>query len=385
MNSLSTPTVSAVGKLDSLQMWRAIAAFLVVLRHLAAIPDRRWSTSDGQRTWLALFEAIGFAGVDLFFVISGVVMVVTSYRHLGDARQIVPFLERRVVRIYPLYWACFATVLALGSVAPSLVSRTDTDPLVILKTFALWPQDFFPIVGVAWTLTYEMFFYIVFAGLIAIPRRHFTKALGVWAASVFVLFWFYDEPAYHSFPGNLKLPLMASPLVLEFIAGCAIGWLLCRTQLRWPAAALLLGVVWFVGLGSYYGATYYDEASYGAVRVAVFGVPSALLIYGAAGLERQGRLKRSPALVFWGDASYSLYLSHIYVIRAFGELYSRWPSAQKGPLKGVLLVACLVACGIVAAASYVWFERPVTRLCRQWLDRSTADIKLAPRISHGDA
>jgi peptidoglycan/LPS O-acetylase OafA/YrhL len=356
-------------QLASVQMWRAAAAFLVLLYHLATTPAHAWAETNGRRNWLNLFEAIGFAGVDLFFVISGVVMTVTCFRRLGEPREVGAFLKRRVARIYPLYWACLAAVIALGWLVPGLTRRSKTDGLEILRSIVLWPQDDYPLVGVAWTLTFEMFFYVVFAALIALPRRWFLPALGAWALVVLALYPALDDPAYTGIRGNLQLPLYASPLVLEFIAGCFIGWRLASGPgMPLAGSALGAGLALLVVGGGYFGTVDNDLATYGMPRVAVFGVASVLIIYGSAGLERAGRWWTSRPLCFWGDASYSLYLTHVYVILAFGAIYARWPAGQNGWPKVGLFVTCLATCGIVAAACHLWVERPLTAAARRLLD-----------------
>lgn len=362
-------------RLLGLQMWRAGAALLVALYHLATTPDRRWAQTAGHANWLAEFGAIGFAGVDLFFVISGVVMTVTSWHHLGDPREAVPFLKRRVARIYPLYWLCCAAVLALAWVDPGLTSRGKIDLAAVVESVLLWPQHSFPIVGVGWTLSYEMFFYIVFALFFLLPRTRVLSVLGLWLVSVVVLFRRFNDPANLAIVGNLQLPLVASPLVLEFIAGCGIGLLLCRGELPLPRTALVAGAAWFFGVGSFFGATDYDDAAYGMMRIWVFGVPSALLIYGTVGLEQANRLWTSRRLVFWGDASYSLYLTHVYVIQAFGLLYAHWSFVQGGPPKALLAATCLATCGLVAAACHRWVDRPLTTAARRLLDGRSADAR----------
>ncbi len=355
-------------RLLGLQMWRAVAALLVALYHLATTPDRRWAQTAGHANWLAEFGWIGFAGVDLFFVISGVVMTVTSWRHLGDPSEAVPFLKRRVARIYPLYWLCCIAVVALAWAEPGLAERGKLGLAAIVESVLLWPQRGFPIVGVGWTLTYEMFFYLVFALFFLMPRTRLLGALCLWVVSVVVLFRVFNDPSNLDIDGNLKLPLAASPLVLEFIAGCGIGFLLCRGEMPLARTALVAGAAWFFGVGSYFGATDYDDASYGMMRIWVFGVPSALLIYGTVGLEQANRLWTSRRLVFWGDASYSLYLTHVYVIQAFGLLYAHWSYAQGGLPKVLLATTCLATCGLVAAACHRWVDRPLTTAARRLLD-----------------
>src|SRR4029079_18506462 len=94
-------------------------------------------------------------------------------------------------------------------------------------------------------------------------------------------------------------------------------------------------------------------------RVATFGGASTLLISAVVTRELAGARRAPHALTFWGDASYSLYLTHGYVIQAFGVLATRWPAGQRGAAKIGLALACLAACGAVAAICHLTVERPL--------------------------
>jgi peptidoglycan/LPS O-acetylase OafA/YrhL len=345
-------------------MLRAVAATVVLLYHLATTAAYGWLATSGWRLEAARFvEAIGFAGVDLFFVISGIVMVYSSYDRLGEAREIAPFVKRRVARIYPLYWVCTAAVIALAWWAPSLASREKFATLSVLKSFFLWPQDDYPVVAVGWTLTFEMYFYLAFAGMIALPRRVLPEALVVWAAMTLVLFSIFDRPEYRaSLAGNLRVPLLASPMALEFIAGCFIGWRTQTGRLPLGAAALAAGLITLAVVGGALRLRYPLEMHYGIARVAVFGTAAALIAYGCIALERDQKLRVPRTLKLGGDASYSLYLTHMYVLWGVARL---WPTSPVSDAEGVIRTAmtpvALLACGIAALASYRWIERPLHR------------------------
>lgn len=351
-------------------MLRAVAATMVLLYHLATTTAYGWLATSGWRLEAARFvEAIGFAGVDLFFVISGVVMVYSSYDRLGEAQEIAPFVKRRVARIYPLYWVCTATVIAMAWLAPSLASREKFATLSVLKSFFLWPQDEYPVVAVGWTLTFEMYFYLAFAGMIALPRRVLPGALVVWAAITLVLFSIFDRPEYReSLDGNLRVPLLASPLALEFIAGCFIGWRARTGRMPLGAVSLAAGLVTLAAIGSALRMRFPLDMHYGIARVAVFGTAAALIAYGCIALERDQKLRVPRALKLGGDASYSLYLTHMYVLWGVARL---WPASPASDAEGVLRAAmtpvALLACVVAALGSYRWIERPLHRCFLQVL------------------
>lgn len=355
--------------LFSVQALRAVAAWMVVAYHLATTDAYGWQTPDAPGWFIGAYaRAIGFAGVDLFFVISGVVMVYSSYDQFGQPSEIAPFLKRRIARIYPLYWVCTLAVLGLAWLAPGLASRDKSDWLTIGKSLLLWPQSEYPIVGVGWTLTFEMYFYIVFAALFALPCRLLPMALMLWAAGTMAAFALLDRPAYHeSAETQLQLPLFASPLALEFIAGCFIGWQARRDAMPGGGIALTLGAATLLLLGGYLGTSYQRDMHTGFGRVALFGTASTLTAYGLIALEKQRRVAIPLFLKRSGDSSYSLYLTHMYVLWAIAVVWP-WRNAATSPTPQMAMtLGGLIACGILATISFRLIERPLHRLFLQIL------------------
>jgi peptidoglycan/LPS O-acetylase OafA/YrhL len=349
-------------KLQSVQLLRAAAALLVVFYHLSTTaPFGRLGPGDRLGAPAGFFEAVGFAGVDLFFVISGVVMVVACGDQVG-ARASGRFLLRRATRIYPLYWLATLAVLAACWLRPELAVRDKLSADHVAKSLVLWPQAEFPIVAVGWTLTYEMFFYLVFAALLALPRPTMRPLLAAWAVLTLVMFAATrasgSSRTIHSY---LEIPVYASPLVLEFIIGCFVGEVAKRGTLKGAIAALAIGILVMTTAGAYAGSSFPAESQYGVTRLVVFGLPAALIVYGAVGLELAGRASIPRWTVFWGDASYSTYLIHVYVIWIFSRLWSR--ELEFGPTWQVwtAAAACLVAIAAASAACYVCVERPLQR------------------------
>ena len=359
--------MSPLGRLQSIQACRAAAAWLVVAYHTVTILGPRLSTGLVDWPGIALWRAIGFGGVDLFFVISGVVMTAACVDRMGDAGEIVPFLKRRFARIYPLYWAATAAVLALRWAAPTLMDRTATDATFVVKSALLWPQGEFPVVSAGWTLTFELYFYFVFAALMLLPHRRFVAGLTLWAAAVLVGFHQCAEPAVRSLQANLEIPIPFSPLTFEFIAGCAFGWLLTRGVHGGGRTALAAGLAGFCLAGGYFGTTDFEAASYGFTRVSIFGISSAAIVYGLSAMEITGQWSGHRGWAYWGDASYSLYLTHVYVIRAVRALAGWAGAAESLGQSCLLLVVCCAACAMVAAACYRWVERPLLRRARRAL------------------
>jgi peptidoglycan/LPS O-acetylase OafA/YrhL len=311
-------------ELQSLQAARAIACLLVILYHAL-------QAAGGEaaiRAW-----PNGSAGVDLFFVISGAVMVLSTRNlttHPGPART---FIARRLRRIVPLYWLLTAIKLTLATAAPSLASHTAPTPWNIAASLLFIPSRdaadaIRPVLPIGWTLNFEMLFYALFATALA---RRASPLLITPALAALALAGFWRTPAW---PAPLSL---ANGMVLEFAAGMALATWPPRPPL-WlaPIAALAL----------------LSLPSCGPWRFLVWGLPAALLIATAASHEHRLTLHLPRALLTLGDASYATYLIHPLVIAAF---------SQAGPIAIAAAIPASLAAGL---AVHRLIDAPLQRALR---------------------
>jgi exopolysaccharide production protein ExoZ len=331
----------------SVQLLRGLAALAVVFAHLHAVERKL-----GGVAILGPWSQAGFAGVDLFFAISGFVMVWTTREAQGRAPAVPGFVFARLWRIYPLWWLVCGLVLAVWLVRPEWVYASHQANPDIVKSFLLLPQESLPLHAVGWTLIHELWFYLVFALLLFLPARFLPWALGVWA--VLVVGASLEMPR----PDNPWLALIRHPLTLAFIAGAGIGLAATRGLFPAPRQMLQFGLMWLI-LGAISVRTDPPAAFAGEwERVLKFGLPSALIIWGAVGLERAG----SPFPdwgVRLGDWSYALYLIHVPAIVAVGRLAAPFATgpgfADNLPVLGLALAVALAA-GMVL---HEFVERPL--------------------------
>lgn len=268
-------------RLRSVQILRAVAACSVVGLHAYG------PTIPGQISVVHF----GAAGVDLFFVISGFIMAtVARGKTAGE------FLIDRALRIYPLWWLAALPWLLVGTHSlPKLVS-----------TLTLWPAftgGFYgPALGVGWTLTFEMMFYVAIA--LALLTRPIVPLL---IYAVLLPLTFIINISVVNFLG--------SPMVLEFLLGIAVARL---PKIGKPGLLLIVmaGLLFsFSDVGLHKVAVALHPASaFG--RVLQWGVPAALLLYGMVGLE--GYIPKATFIVTLGDASYAIYLFHTLLIYGLG-------------------------------------------------------------------
>lgn len=250
------------------------------------------------------------SGVDVFFVISGFVMVYSTDR--GSRLSPSQFMQRRLLRVVPIYWIVTSITLAFILFAPSLVRSTGTDPLHAIASYLFLPAtnpvsgDTFPIVLVGWTLNYEMFFYVTFALAIWLGRNRPAVVMSLVMASLSALVL-----AGLAFPLPFLLAFFADPVVLEFLFGMAIAltWKGQHSEGRWPWLLLALGAAAVLVLLP-------DMPN--DMRVLRFGIPAAILVFAMV----QVRFGVNMLLHRLGDMSYSLYLIHFMVVAAFGRAWS---------------------------------------------------------------
>ena len=281
-------------KLQSIQALRGIAALLVAVFHGAAF-ERLLLQQNGstEQPLVAGLFLNGYGGVDLFFVISGFIMVWVTHGQPHRPLASLDFLFARISRIYPLWWAA-AGAMALYAlfISPLMVDVTggiDREGQALstgylVRSFLLIPQEDYPVLAIGWTLIHEIYFYAVFAILMLLPRGFLPFAMLVWggivtAASLAGL-------TTHIATGFLTLAL--HPMTMEFIFGVAVG-LVVTSGITWRAGIItLIAALWLTAGFCLQGPP--DEYGLQWGRVLMFGLPSALLIYGLAALDIHDRL-----------------------------------------------------------------------------------------------
>jgi peptidoglycan/LPS O-acetylase OafA/YrhL len=305
-------------------------------------------------------------GVDLFFVISGAVIVISAARQSGRPGGWRRFLAARVIRVVPLYWMFTALMLGALLAAPQHVHSVALDWGQVAASFAFVPYQAangleVPILTPGWTLNYEIFFYATVTLLLAVGLRIGSLVLALTAgfAGIVVAGWLAQ-------PDAMVLRFWSDPLILEFVLGAGIGWAWLRrggapSSRPWFVALTLVGL----GLaGLWVGRGIYDAGL--APRALAAGLPSALIVAAAVLFCGPEAGRRTPRwAVALGDSSYALYLSHRFTLRGLTLL---WPSAATGWL--FVMVASLAAIA-VGHAVYLVAERPLLRTCRKrWLPRA---------------
>ena len=344
----------------NVQALRALAACLVVVVHLAGLLERLGVHG-------AILDA-GAAGVDLFFVISGFVML-----HTTTGRRTAPgaFLLNRVIRVVPLYWLLTLALFTVALAVPALLGATRATLADLVRSLTFVPfvkpnglcQ---PLLFLGWTLNYEMMFYLLFAATLAI-RGDLIRML---CASALLGLIVVAGAVLR--PTNAALAFWSDPIVLEFGYGMALALLWTRRRLLPPAGAwcvLAAGLLILIGHGLLLPYV---------PRWIVCGGAGAAVLLGALSLEEAGAVLRARSVQLLGAASYALYLTHPFVTQAVIKL------AGGGGIVGAVVgigAALLLAIG-VGLGVHLAIERPLGRWFRTAAGHRASTVERnEPRIA----
>lgn len=333
--------------LYSIQAARFLAAFMVLVVHCFSYLQPAMSAHAEEILYIS---ALGNAGVHVFFVISGFVIVYAARNDFGSARSIGPFLLRRFLRIFPIYWILAVINIPVRAAIDLPLPDGAGDYALSLL---LYPGHSSNLIFVGWSLSFEVLFYLVCGVmLIFTPGRAVLMMTGLFLVLVVLGLAGIGKQVDSGFWTNA--------LFAEFVLGAWIAWLAIR-EVRiapWLAgAAIVAGFLLFLA-GYVVDYTRYP-------RVMLWAVPSALLVFGCVNLELAGALpaaaRRFRTL---GDASYSLYLVHAILIPPLLTLIVPAGQAALAVTLGIGVVL-----GLVSILAAVWVYSAVERPVLSWLRR----------------
>ena len=341
-DGIIAPSVAASSFL-TVQALRAVAALLVVAHHAFEMWQAR-ITPDAPPSWTN-----GASGVDIFFVISGFVMVIASRRILSRPHAARIFMEHRIARIVPLYWLLTTAKLALVLLFAGLALRSTLDLDYVARSYLFLPLldnagHFRPLLPVGWTLSYEFLFYLLFA--LALALRADALRVLVPAFGVIVLLALLRSASWPVWT------ILFDTIVVEFLFGVLLAKATLRGFTLPPMLAALMVLAGFTLIVSV------PEGSEN-LRVLTWGLPAFAIVAGAVSLETHIASALPRWLLTLGDASYSIYLVHGFVVPAIGVAFaaSHWNTSMA---QSVTVVACLIGASFAGWLLYLGCERPFT-------------------------
>lgn len=349
---------SAQPTVENIQALRGIAALLVVWAHLK-FP--LMLLCPQVEDFVLIHTAHGAIGVDIFFTISGFVICLTAAKRHGRP---LDFFCARIARVSPLYLVAIVLPFIGFRYAawPHLSFKSVWNQVLYLPVFDF--RDYtVPPVEVGWSLSFEMWFYVVFALLLNLgPARKVAWFLPLFfglGAALMVFYtgaWYFPRFAFH-------------PFVLEFAFGCLIfqtqQWV--SSRLSWVflfgGALAMLAFSRETGYLGWHGVLLSARLDWAWQRVLVWGVPSAFVVAGLVGLERTRGLVLPTSLIWLGEISYSLYLTHPYAMNLTARLGQR--VGLHNPV--VSIIAVFVISIFAARICWMRVEKPLTTCAQGWV------------------
>lgn len=312
--------------LNNIQVLRGFAALIVVVFHIVGASNSYKIPAE----IFGLTGGLGRSGVDIFFVVSGFIMVYTQH---NKEKKPLNFIKDRIIRVVPIYWIFSCLFLVLYFIMPTIFREFQPNIGFIISSFLFSSEWFFdkhPLLSVGWTLEYEMLFYIIFSiALVLKTQKRFI------------------------FPVILILILPLFPhvdyVIYEFLLGMLVAKIyLSRKYESYGMLLLFIGILLFTVLNIFTNEWH---------RLIIFGIPAFFIVLGALYLPSI----KNKLLLHLGDASYSVYLIQVFTLPAFYKVSTLYLTFLGGEILAVLALLCTAIAGSLC---YFCVEKPLTKFLK---------------------
>lgn len=287
------------------------------------------------------------------------------------------YCEKRFTRVYPIFWLIMLPLIPAYYFGLGGQKSFDGDWWYVIKSVLLIPQDNLPILSVAWTLTHEVYFYLLFALLIVLPRSISFPLLAMIASlSLWKLFMDYGEQWHGSkyitgatfLDQSMILSFATSRHTVQFFAGCLVAHL-CERRTSGMSLSATLGTyaIFFLPfLSSVTEAGFFHEVlTNRSLRTIYYTLASGLVVYCSIQLQFAPKATSPPgSLSKMGDSSYSLYLIHYPIILTFFVFVSGFADSTSIYGTHLFTVFSIVLALLGGWITYFYFERPLLRISR---------------------
>ena len=343
---------------NSLQFCRAIAAMLVVLYHLGiAIASSKYFDFPS----FAIPFKFGSSGVEFFFVLSGFIILTAHAKDISKPDKLFIYIKKRVFRIYPIYWIVFIGVFLMALLVPNLRDTLPNDWLVIVKSLLLLPQDKAlvggtgaPVIIVAWTLQYEMFFYFIFALLVLNKIVFFISIIIIFLSVLFFNDFYVVE-------------FLSQPYLLLFLMGMLVSFICFNKKYNFssPYYYLYGGVFFFVLLAIN---TIFDVYVLNSNKTIFYGLASSFILLGLVKCELGGELRfNNKYMHLLGDSSYALYLIHYPLISICCKIAILIGIKSLGFIGALFaFVFIFIICIFVSILVHLYLEKPIAQYIKKY-------------------
>lgn len=351
-------------KFQTIQAGRAIAAMAVVLFHLGgAFGAAKYFNAP----IFAQAFTFGSSGVEFFFVLSGFIISYVHAKDVGYPASLPRYVMRRIVRIYPTYWIIFISVVAFATLVPAFHHAVPRETWTLVKSLLLLPQNpavvggtGAPVLIVAWSMQYEIVFYVAFALLIISPFVGGVALLAIF------LWWLLSASSFSA--AVFPLGFMQPHYFLIFAVGMLASKLTRRGAVRSPLSWLAAGLALYFCLAWYQVFNPLIPPTYRPAGTLVsfsYGLACGMIVCGLLGMEMRQKPFIPDLLLQIGDSSYALYLIHFPIISGLCKVLSKLGSGIGWTIASFVFIFCV--CCAASIAFHAWIERPLGDKIRLWL------------------
>jgi exopolysaccharide production protein ExoZ len=327
-------------KLQNIQALRFFAAGIVLLTHITFYIKSRLSSSF--EIWHP-----GAAGVSLFFIISGVVIYLSSENIPRNKLGAASFIVRRILRIFPIYWIITTIKLVIVIFLPFILIKNQPDTLYIICSYFLIPILNFagniePLHGVGWSLMHEMYFYYIFSIALIFKISPFIFS-SIFITAVCVIGFFSSADSAFEI-------VYFSEKNLLFVVGMLIAHLRNKIKISQNIAILLFIIGFLFMLSDSIRNIWYPFFR-------GFDIGAVLIIFSSMSIESFKSNFIFKKLINLGESSYSLYLTHPILAPAICLIL--W-NLNVLSIPFVILFTFFI-CIAIGHFFYIFVESPITK------------------------
>jgi len=348
-------------QLNLIQLFRGLSALLIVMFHATY-----FSIDKFHQNYLFNVFSFGYSGVDFFFVLSGFIIFFTNNHYFGQKSKLANFLEKRLIRIYPVYWIITLALGILYFFIPSFAPGSEWQIGEIFKSLILYPQEKPLILIVGWALRHIVLFYLVFGLAIWLKPKFSIPIIFSYLGLTLALFIAQIAGIFDIKSIPYKLQFLFDSLNLEFAFGCLVAYSIHKFKNQITDKIIFLifgaGLLLFM-IGSFFLSD--PSSSYiKLARIIVYGLPSSLIILGAALIDIHKSVSISKIFDYLGNASYSIFLVHIPLLSANIKITSivHLEKFIGHFLTMTLVVAVAIGLGCIF---YSYVEKPLLEFLRR--------------------
>lgn len=334
-------------KINGIQYLRGLFAIVVVLYHWSG-SFQKFYTHDLMKN----FFAQGYLGVDLFFLISGFVIFLST-KSMIDRRD---YFIRRFSRVLPVYWIALVLLIGIRFLAGILLHQDffhDFSVTYLLRNVFLFPSEPY-IIGPAWSLTYEVAFYIFFAIFCLGKKESIVVLAGI--IGFLGLNFLAKEAGIQFFPRSINF-------LFGIFAAVLYGkpWIKNCPKLFYRLLLTALLIYFFTFFSVEKNELAFDQTFRYMLLVSF---PGALLILACSAHDFSGQGIIQRTLTILGESSYSIYIFHTIFLMVIIKVFSTTGiSYYDDLLYGLTLVVSLVAICIFSSL----FEKKIIKFTTLYL------------------